>query len=262
MPHFLQDVSPSKLVTHACLPPTGQIEFEANSITTFTTVKKITRTTKTENMSGFDDVLAKIKELKEETTKYLEIWDPKKIDRGEEMAEHLRIAGQNTAYRTLLLRDSMLLSGPEEDNMMSWLEKEQEQLSILTFENDVLRQQGLIEGIKKIMSLLSFKTLQQNQKMLLLYEKLEKVKRDELEELKLLEKSKNTETEATREKWEVIREMRWDEQWMDDAEAKEPRFETPEFSYPKDPDDEDKDEKERWRGPPPDDDDDGNASYS
>jgi hypothetical protein len=66
MPHFLQDVSPSKLVTHACLPPTGQIEFEANSITTFTTVKKITRTMKTENMSDFDDVLAKIKKLKEE----------------------------------------------------------------------------------------------------------------------------------------------------------------------------------------------------
>jgi hypothetical protein len=49
------------LVTHACLPPTGQIEFEANSITTFTTVKKITRTAKTENMSDFDNILAKIK---------------------------------------------------------------------------------------------------------------------------------------------------------------------------------------------------------
>ena len=31
MPHFLQDVSPSKSVTHVCLPPTGQVEFEANS---------------------------------------------------------------------------------------------------------------------------------------------------------------------------------------------------------------------------------------
>jgi len=67
MPHFLQDVSPSKSVTHVCLPPTGQIEFEANSITTFTTVKKITSIMKTENMSDFDDVLAKIKELKEES---------------------------------------------------------------------------------------------------------------------------------------------------------------------------------------------------
>ena len=121
-------------------------------------MKKITRTTKTENMSGFDDVLAKIKELKEETTKYLEIWDPKKIDRGEEMAEHLRIAGQNTAYRTLLLRDSMLLSGPVEDNMKSWLEAEEGLLSALTFENEVLRQQGLIEGIKTMMSLLAYKT--------------------------------------------------------------------------------------------------------
>ena len=107
----MQDVSPSKLVTHACLPPTGQIEFEANSITTFTTVKKITRTMKTENMSDFDDVLAKIKELKEETTKDLEIWEPKKIYRGKEMAEHLRIAGQNTAYRMSLLHRSMFIHG-------------------------------------------------------------------------------------------------------------------------------------------------------
>ena len=231
-----------------CLPPTGQIEFEANGITTFTTVKKITRIMKTENMSDFDDVLAKIKELKEKTTKTLEKWEPKKIYRGEEWADHLRIAGQNTAYRTLLLRDSMLLSGPNTmgDNMKNWLETEQELLPTLTFPDDALRQQGLIEGIKKITSLLSFKTLQQNQKMLLLYETLEKVKRDELEELKLLEKSKNTETEATREKWEVIREMRWDDQWMDDEEAKEPRYETPEFSYPKDPDDDDEDEKDRW----------------
>ena len=254
MPHFLQDVSPSKLVTHACLPPTGQIEFEANSITTFTTVKKITRTMKTENMSDFDDILAKIKELKEKTTKTLEKWEPKKIYRGEEMAEHLRIAGQNTAYRTLLLRDSMLLSGPEEDNMMSWLEKEQEQLSILTFENDVLRQQGLIEGIKTLMDLLAYKTLQQKQQDLKKYEReygpllknLEKVRRDEFEEFQRLKKSKNTETEVTREKWEVIREMRDDDQWMDEEEAKEPRYETPEFSYPKDPDDEDEDEKDRW----------------
>ena len=47
------------------------MEFEANNITTFTTVKKITRTMKTENMSDFDDTLAKIKELKEKTTKAL-----------------------------------------------------------------------------------------------------------------------------------------------------------------------------------------------
>ena len=219
---------------------------------------------KTENMSDFDDVLAKIKELKEETTNTLEIWEPKKIYRGEEWADHLRNAGQNIAYRTLLLRDSMLLSGPNPmgDNMKNWLESEQELLPTLTFPDEALKQQGLIEGIKKITSLLSFKTLQQNQKMLLLYETLEKVKRDELEELKLLEKSKNTETEATREKWEVIREMRWDEQWMDDAESKEPRFETPEFSYPKDPDDEDKEEKERRDGPPPDDGGDGEVYYS
>ena len=31
MPHFLQDVSPYKSITHVCLPPTGQIESEANS---------------------------------------------------------------------------------------------------------------------------------------------------------------------------------------------------------------------------------------
>ena len=199
---------------------------------------------KTENMSDFDDVLAKIKELKEETTKDLEIWEPKKIYRGKEMAEHLRIAGQNTAYRTLLLRDSMLLSGPVVDNMKSWLEAEEGLLSTLTFENDVLRQQGLIEGIKTMMSLLAYKTFKQKQKELekyeQLYKNLEEVKRREFEELKLLKKSKNVETEATREKWEVIREMRWDDQWMDDAEeAKEPRYETPEFSYPKDPDDKD-----------------------
>ena len=227
---------------------------------------------KTENMSGFDDVLAKIKELKEETTKALEIWEPKKIYRGEEMAEHLRIAGQNTAYRTLLLRDSMLLSGPNTmgDNMKNWLETEQELLPTLTFPDDVLRQQGLIEGIKNMMSLLAYKILQQKQQDLKKYEreygpllkKLDKVKKDELEELKLLEKSKNQKTEATREKWEVIREMRWDEQWMDDAEAKEPRFETPEFSYPKDPDDEDKEEKERRDGPPSDDGGDGEVYYS
>ena len=148
----------------------------------------------------------------------------------------------------------MLLSGPEEDNMMSWLEKEQEQLSILTFENDVLRQQGLIEGIKTLMDLLAYKTLQQKQQDLKKYEReygpllknLEKVRRDEFEEFQRLKKSKNTETEVTREKWEVIREMRDDDQWMDEEEAKEPRYETPEFSYPKDPDDEDEDEKDRW----------------
>ena len=237
-----------------CLPPVGQVEFEANNITTFTTLKKITSIMKTQNMSDFDDILAKIKELKEKTTKTLEKWEPKKIYRGEEMAEHLRTAGQNTAYRTLLLRDSMLLSGPEEDNMMSWLEKEQEQLSILTFENDVLRQQGLIEGIKTLMDLLAYKILQQKQQDLKKYEReygpllknLEKVRRDEFEEFQRLKKSKNTETEVTREKWEVIREMRDDDQWMDEEEAKEPRYETPEFSYPKDPDDEYEDEKDRW----------------
>ena len=83
-------------------------------------MKKITRTMKTENMPDFDDVLAKIKGLVEETTKTLEIWDPKKIYHGEEWADHLRIAGQNIAYRTLLLRDSMLLSGPMGDNMKKW----------------------------------------------------------------------------------------------------------------------------------------------
>jgi len=224
---------------------------------------------KTENMSDFDDVLVKIKKLEEETTNTLEIWEPKKINQGKEWADHLRTAGQNIAYRTLLLRDSMLLSGPMEDNMKNWLETEQALLPTLRFADDALKQQGLIEGIKNMMSLLAYKILQQKQQDLKKYEreygpllkKLDKVKKDELEELKLLEKSKNQKTEATREKWEVIREMRWDEQWMDDAEAKEPRFETPEFSYPKDPDDEDKEEKERWVGPPPDDDD-GNASYS
>ena len=226
---------------------------------------------KTENMSDFNDVLAKIKELKEETTKDLEKWEPKKIYRGEEWADHLRNAGQNIAYRTLLLRDSMLLSGPMEDNMKNWLETEQALLPTLRFADDALKQQGLIEGIKNMMSLLAYKILQQKQQDLKKYEreygpllkKLDKVKKDELEELKLLEKSKNQKTEATREKWEVIREMRWDEQWMDDAEAKEPRFETPEFSYPKDPDDEDKEEKERRDGPPPDDDGgDGEVYYS
>jgi len=199
---------------------------------------------KTENMSDFDDVLAKIKELKEETTKDLEKWEPKKIYHGEEWADHLRIAGQNIAYRTLLLRDSMLLSGPMEDNMKNWLETEQALLPTLQFVGDALKQQGLIEGIKTMMSLLTYKTFKQKQeeheKYEQLYKNLEEMKRREFEELKLLKKSKNVETEATREKWEVIREMRWDDQWMDDAEeAKEPRYETPEFSYPKDPDDED-----------------------
>jgi hypothetical protein len=176
---------------------------------------------KTENMSDFDDVLAKIKKLKEETTNTLEIWEPKKINQGKEWADHLRNAGQNIAYRTLLLRDSMLLSGPMEDNMKNWLETEQALLPTLRFADDALKQQGLIEGIKNMMSLLSFKTLQQNQKMLLLYEKLDKVKKDEFKELRLLEKSKNQKTEATREKWEIIRERRWDVQWMIDEEARE-----------------------------------------
>ena len=45
-----------------CLPPTGQIEFEANGITTFTTVKKITRTMKTENMKRLK-VILKMKQM-------------------------------------------------------------------------------------------------------------------------------------------------------------------------------------------------------
>ena len=134
-------------------------------------MKKITSIMKTENMSDFDDVLAKIKELKEETTNTLEIWEPKKIYRGEEWADHLRIAGQNIAYRTLLLRDSMLLSGPMEDNMKNWLETEQALLPTLRFADDALKQQGLIEGIKNMMSLLAYKILQQKQQDLKKYER-------------------------------------------------------------------------------------------
>ncbi len=213
-------------------------------------------------MSDFDDILAKIKELKEKTTKTLEKWEPKKIYRGKEMAEHLRIAGQNTACRTLLLRNSMLLSGPMEDNMKNWLETEEELLSTLTFENDVLRQQGLIEGIKTMMSLLAYKTFEQKQKELekyeQLYKNLEEMKRREFEELKLLKKSKNAETEATTEKWEIIREMRWDDQWMDEEEARkkedDPRVEGWD-SLPEDPDVVDTNKSQRGDGRVGDDDD-------